>query len=85
MPKRADHNPTQIQVGCSIEASRVGPQRKNIVFLGTATRQVGELDKKSKEVKDTIEAKARVNWKGCEEGGFVIVNSIMQRPDPPDL
>ena len=30
------------------------PQRKNIVFLGTATRQVGELDKKSKEGKDTI-------------------------------
>ena len=25
------------------------PQRKNITFLGTATRQVGELDKKSKE------------------------------------
>ena len=45
------------------------PQRKNIVFLGTATRKVGESDKKSKEGEDTIEAKARVNWKGREEGG----------------
>ena len=24
------------------------PQRKNITFLGTAIRQIGELDKKSK-------------------------------------
>ena len=61
------------------------PQRKNIVFLGTATRQVGELDKKAKEGEDTIEAKARVNWKGREEGGFGSVHSSMQRPDPPDL
>ena len=37
------------------------PQRNNIVFLGTATRQVGELDKNAKEGEDTIEAKARVN------------------------
>ena len=33
------------------------PQSKNIVFLCTATRQVGELDKKEKEGEDTIEAK----------------------------
>ena len=46
------------------------PQRKNILFLGTETRQVGGLDKNSKEGKDTIEAKARVNWKGRDEGGF---------------
>ena len=46
------------------------PQRKDIVFLGTATRQVGELYKKAKECKYTIEAKARVNWKGREVGGF---------------
>ena len=37
------------------------PQHKNIVFLGTATRQVGKLDKKSKEVEDTIEAKEILN------------------------
>ena len=42
------------------------PQRKNIVFIGTETRQVGELDKKAKEGKDTIEAKSRVNWKSLE-------------------
>ena len=53
------------------------PQRKNIVFLCTATRQVGELDKKAKEGEDSIEAKARVNWKGREEGGFGSVHSIM--------
>ena len=40
------------------------PQRKNIVFLGTSTRQVGELDKKAKEGEYTIEAKAVVSWKG---------------------
>ena len=61
------------------------PQRKNIVFLGTATRQVGELDKKAKEGKDIIEAKAWVNCKGREEGVFGSVHSSMQRPDPPDL
>ena len=61
------------------------PQRNNILFLGTATRQVGELEKKANEGKDTIEAKARVNWKGSEEGGFGSVHSSMQRPDPPDL
>ena len=60
-------------------------QRKNIVFLGTSTRQVEELDKKAKEVKDTIEEKARVNWKGRDEGGFGSVHSSMQRPDLPDL
>ena len=61
------------------------PQRNNIVFLVTSTRQVGELDKKAKEGKDLIEAKARVNWKGREEGGFGSVHSSMQRPDPPYL
>ena len=61
------------------------PQRKNIVFLCTATRQVRELDKNTKEGKDTIEAKATVNWKGREEGGFGSVHSSMERPDPPGL
>ena len=41
-------------------------QSKNIVLLGTSMRQVGELDTKSKEGEDTIEAKARVTWKGRE-------------------
>ena len=31
------------------------PQRKNMVFLGTATRQVTELDEKAKESEDDIE------------------------------
>ena len=48
----------------------LGPQRKKIVFLGTATRQVGELEKKANEGEETIEAKARVNRKGREEGWF---------------
>ena len=61
------------------------PQRKNIVFLGTATRQVGELDKKAKEDKDAIEVKARMHWKEREEGGFGSVHSNMQQSDPPDL
>ena len=39
------------------------PQRKNMVSLGTATRQVPELDKKAKEGEDDIEKRARVNWK----------------------
>ena len=61
------------------------PQRKNSVFIGTETRQVRELDKKAKEGKDTIEAKARLNCKGREEGGFRSVHLSMQRKDPPDL
>ena len=48
-------------------------------------RQVGELDQKVKEGEYTIDAKARVIWKGSEEGGFGSVHSIMQRPDPTDL
>ena len=44
-----------------IDAAVLVPQHKNIVFLGTATRQVGELYKKVKEGEDTIEAKARAN------------------------
>ena len=39
------------------------PQRKNITFLGTGTRQVGELDKKSKEGEDAIEYRASLVWK----------------------
>ena len=34
------------------------PQRKNMVFLGTATRQVTELDEKAKEGKDDIKKKS---------------------------
>ena len=60
-------------------------QCNNIVFLGTATMQVRELDKEAKESEDTIEAKARVNWKGRDEGGFGSVHFSMQQPDPPDL
>ena len=37
------------------------PQRKNIVFLGTATRQVAELDEKSKEGEDEVEKRAQVD------------------------
>ena len=55
------------------------------MFLGTETRQVGELDKKAKEGEYTIEAKARVDLKGREEGGFGSVHLSMQRPNPPDL
>ena len=55
------------------------------MFLGTSTRQGGELDKKAEEGENTIEAKARVNCKGREEGGFGSVHSSMQWPDPPDL
>ena len=52
---------------------------------GKFLSQVGGLDKKANKGKDTIEAKARVNWKGREGGGFGSVHSSMQRPDPPDL
>ena len=61
------------------------PKRENIVFLVTATRQVGELDKNAKEGEHTIEAKAWVNFKGREEGGFGSLHSSMQRPDSLDL
>ena len=48
------------------------PQRKNIVFLGTATRQVGELERKSNEGEDTIEAKTSVNCKGRRREGLEV-------------
>ena len=61
------------------------PQRKNIVFMGTATRQVHELDKKAKEGEDAIDKRARVNWKTREEQGFGSVHSNMQQQHAPDL
>ena len=39
------------------------PQQKNIVFIGTATRQVRELDNKAKEGEDAVDKRVRVNWK----------------------
>ena len=39
------------------------PHRKNVVFLGTVTRQVTELDEKAKEDDDDIEKRAWVNLK----------------------
>ena len=61
------------------------PQRKNIVFMGTATRQVTELDKKAKEGEADIEKRARVNWKKREAQGFGSVHSNMQQPYAPNL
>ena len=61
------------------------PQREKVVFLGTSSRQVQELDKKARGRKDTIEGKVCVNWKTREEGGFGSVHSNMPRPDDPEL
>ena len=61
------------------------PQRKNIVFLGTATRQVAELDGKAKEGEDEVEKRARVDWKEGEDQIFGSVHSNMQQPYAPDL
>lgn len=61
------------------------PQRKNIVFMGTATRQVRELDEKAKGGEDTIDKRARVNWKEREDQGFGSVHSNMQQQTAPDL
>ena len=44
----------QKKVDYSREASSAGSAAENITFLGTATRQVGELDKKEKEGEDAI-------------------------------
>ena len=43
------------------------PQRKNIVFLGTATWQVAELDEKAKEGKDKVKKRAQVDWREGED------------------
>ena len=61
------------------------PQRKNITFLGTATRQVGELDKKAKEGEDAIEGRARLDWKKREYTGYESVHSNMQLYSAPKL
>ena len=61
------------------------PQLENITFLGTATRQVGELDKKSKEGKDAIEGRARLDWKKREDTGYGSVHSNMQLYSAPKL
>ena len=59
------------------------PQRKNIVFLGTASKQVKKLDQKAKEGEAALEERSRRNWKGREEGGYGSVHSNMQAPYPP--
>jgi hypothetical protein len=61
------------------------PQRKNIVFMGTATRQVRDLDEKAKGGEDAIDKRARVNWKEREDQGFGSVHSNMQQQTAPDL
>ena len=54
------------------------PQRKKITSLGTEIRQVGELDKKSKEGEDSIEGRAHLEWKKREDTGYGSVHSNMQ-------
>ena len=61
------------------------PQRKNITFLGTETRQVGELNKKPKEGDDAIEGRARLDWKKREDTGYGCVHSNMQLYSAPKL
>ena len=61
------------------------PQRKKITFLGTEIRQVGELDKKSKEGEDVIEGRARLEWKKREDTGYGSVHSNMQLYSAPKL
>ena len=61
------------------------PQRKKIIFLGTAIRQVRELEKKSKEGKDAIEGRAHLDWKKREETGYGSVHSNMQLYSAPKL
>ena len=58
---------------------------KNITFLGTATRQVGELDNKAKDREDAIEGRARLDWKKREETGYGSLHSNMQLYSAPKL
>ena len=46
------------------------PQRKNLAFLGTATKQVRRLDEKAKEGEAALEEKSQRDWKKQEEEGF---------------
>ena len=68
-----------------MEPALLVPQWKNTTFLGTATRQVGELDKKSKEGEDAIEGRARLDWKKREDIGYGSVHSNMQLYRSPML
>ena len=61
------------------------PQRKKITFLGTATRQVVELDNKAKEEEYAIEGRARLYWKKQEDTGYGSVHSNMQLYSAPKL
>ena len=61
------------------------PQRKNITFLVTSTRQVEDLDRKSKEGEDAIEGRACLDWKKQEDTGYGSVHSNMQIYSAPKL
>ena len=61
------------------------PQRKKITFLGTATRQVRELDKKEKEGEDAIKGRARLDLKKREDTGYGSVHFNMQLYRAPKL
>ena len=61
------------------------PQLKNITFLGTETRQVGELEKKAKEGEDEIKGRARLGWKKQEDTGYGSVHSNMKLYSAPTL
>ena len=61
------------------------PQLENITFLGTATRQVGELDNKAKEGENTIEVRAHLYWMKWEDTGYGSVHSNKQLYSAPKL
>ena len=60
------------------------PQQKSMIFLKTATKQVRNLDEKSKKGNVALEERSRRNWKRQEEGGFGSVHSNIQAPYSPE-
>ena len=72
-------------MSCSREASRVGSTAQEYCVPWHSNEAGAGVRKKAKEGGYIIEAKARVNWKGREEGGFGSLHSSMQQPDPTDL
>ena len=61
------------------------PRRKNIAFLGTASKQVKRLDENAKEGEAALGKRSQRNWKGQTEGDFRSVHLNMQVPYPQDL
>ena len=61
------------------------PRRKSITFMGTATKQVAELDRKARESENVVDERARKRLKERDQDGTIFLMSELQQKHAPPL